>query len=187
MRRVIVSVNMTLDGYLSDPDGGLDWHFPFWNEEMSACAAGQLACMDTIVIGRVTYQAMAAYWPAAPRSGFADMMNNHAKVVFSGTLQQADWQNTRVARWIQPEISRLKASPGKDIIVYGSSSIVRKLTQLDLVDEYRIWMHPVAIGQGTALFNCLPATIDLKLIRTKTFGTGVIVLYYQPCRKEGQR
>ncbi len=180
MRKVIVSMNVTLDGFLSDPHGGLDWHFSFWNEEMSACATEQLSNMDTIMIGRVTYETMAGYWPTAPRGCLTDLMNNHSKVVVSRTLPVAGWTNTRVVKSAGAEISSLQSCKGKDIIVYGSSTLVSTLMQLGLIDEYRIWVHPVVIGSGVSLFGDQAKQMNLRLLRSKTFGTGVILLYYQP-------
>lgn len=178
MRRVIVSMNVTLDGFVSGPLGELDWHFPLWNEDMSNSACEQLRTMDTILMGRITYQSMAAYWSAAPSGPLYDMMNSCSKVVFSSSLQTPHWNNSRiVGEDAAREVSRLKQSTGKNIIVYGSRSIVACLKKAGLIDEYRIWVHPVVIGQGKPLFN-LYDQIDLTLLRTKTFSSGVVVLYY---------
>lgn len=172
-------MNVTLDGFLSGPRGELDWHFPLWTEEMAQSACEQLSTMDTILMGRITYQSMACYWPKAPASDFGDMMNRLNKVVFSSTMQQAAWNNTRIVREnTAVEVTRLKNQPGKNIIVYGSRSIVACLKEAGLIDEYRIWVHPVVIGSGKSLFN-LHDRVKLTLLRTKTFGSGVIVLYYQ--------
>ena len=180
MRKVIVSMNVTLDGFVSGPGGELDWHFPLWNEEMSRCACEQLLTMDTILVGRITYQSMARHWPTATPSPFGDLMNRLNKVVFSSTLHQPGWNNTRVvAQEAALEVARLKSMPGKNMVVYGSGSIVACLKAAGLVDEYRIWVHPVVIGKGKPLFS-INDQIDLTLLRTKTFGSGVIVLYYQP-------
>lgn len=172
-------MNVTLDGFLSGPRGELDWHFPLWTEEMAQSACDQLSTMDTILMGRITYQTMAPYWPKAPAGNFGDMMNRLNKVVFSSTMQQAAWNNTRIVREnTAVEVARLKKQPGKNIIVYGSRSIVACLKEAGLIDEYRIWVHPVVIGNGNALFD-LHDRMNLTLLRTKTFGSGVILLYYQ--------
>ena len=173
-------MNVTLDGFFSGPRGELDWHFPLWNEEMSQSAYEQLSTMDTILLGRVTYQAMSCYWPKAPASDFGNMMNRLDKLVFSSTLHHAAWNNTRLVREeVTTEVARLKTQPGKNIILYGSGSIAACLKKAGLIDEYRIWVHPVVIGNGKALFN-LHDRMNLTLLRTKTFGSGVILLYYQP-------
>ena len=180
MRRVIVSMNVTLDNFVSGPQGELDWHFPLWNEEMSRCACEQLLTMDTILLGRVTYQSMAGYWPTAAPGSFAGMMNKMNKVVFSSSLQRVNWNNSRVAAEdAAREVARLKRLPGKNMIVYGSRSVVACLKDACLIDEYRIWVHPVVIGKGKTLFD-MNDHMNLTLLRTKTFGSGVVVLYYQP-------
>lgn len=189
MRKVIVSMNVTLDGFMAGRNCELDWHFNYWNEEMAEHACKQLSKTDTILLGRVTYQAMARYWPyqamnlSFPREhiAFADMMNNYHKIVFSRTLKTAIWNNSRlVKRNLNTEILRLKQQQGKDIIVYGSGSIVSTLMRLDLVDEYELWVHPVLLGEGKALFKGLQGQHGLQLLKTKAFSSGVIILYYRP-------
>ena len=189
MRKVIVSMNVTLDGFMSGATGELDWHFNYWNEEMADHAGRQLSKSDTILLGRVTYQAMAQYWPyqavnmSFPRENvvFAEMMNNYHKIVFSRTLKEATWHNSRVVNTnLRTEILRLKQQPGRDMIVYGSGSIVSRLLQLGLVDEYELLVHPVVLSKGKALFKGLQSGRALELFDTKTFSSGVIVLYYRP-------
>jgi len=181
MRKLVVSMNVTLDGFLAGPNGELNWHFPLWNGEMAGCAETQLRTMDTILVGRITYETMAAYWPRAPRGDFANMMNGYTKIVFSKTLKKVEWVNSvLMSENIEAEVSALKAQAGKGIIIYGSASIVRTLMKLGLIDEYRIWMHPVFIGKGKTLFKELHQNITLQLIRTKRFGSGVMLLYYVP-------
>jgi dihydrofolate reductase len=188
MRRVIVSMNVTLDGFMAGAKGELDWHFPLWNKEMSSYACEQLHDVDTILLGRVSYQTMARYWPYAAfyLTGtsddieFAHMMNNHNKIVFSKTLEKVEWNNSRLIRDnIQEEISLLKQQRGKDMIIYGSGSIVQTFTRLGLIDEYRIWMHPVVITRGKSLFKSVRNNLNLKLTQTRTFSSGVVLLHYQ--------
>jgi len=180
-------MNVTLDGFMAGPQGELDWHFPLWNEEMSAFAVEQLSMMDSILLGRITYQAMAGYWPregarehcGAKAVSLASLMNGHTKIVFSKTLTTIPWQNTRVIRRnMAQEVSRLKQEPGLDMIVYGSGSIISKLMRLDLIDEYVLWVHPVVLGRGRSLFKEFPSKHLLQLLKTKTFSTGVVILYY---------
>lgn len=175
---------------MAGPDGELDWHFQTWNEEIAKAVSEQLSNSDTILLGRVTYNAMASYWSSrpidmqAPREDidFAEMMNNHTKIVFSRTLPAVGWNNTRLASGdIMEEITTLKQQEGKDIIIYGSGEIVAALTELGLIDEYRIWVHPVAIGRGRPLFSGLYTNLTLKLLKIRTFSSGVILLYYHHC------
>lgn len=192
MRKVIVSMNVTLDGFMAGSKGELDWHFPLWNDDMLKCAIDQLRGMDTILLGRITYQAMADYWPYATvtfegtqdEMEFARMMNDYNKVVFSRTLASAAWKNTKLAKRIKAEeIIQMKKQSGKDIVLYGSGSIVRALIKHDLIDEFWIWVHPVMIGEGMPFFETVNDHVTLKLMKTKTFNSGVIILYYQSIGK----
>ncbi len=187
MRKVIVSMNITLDGFMAGPDAGLNWHFSYWNEEMARVAGEQLHNADTLLLGRITYEAMAGYWPSVVAGGcprediaFADMMNNHLKVVFSKTLKEAKWNNARlVAGNARKEILKLKQAPGKDMLVYGSGILVNRLMRLDLVDEYIFWVHPVVIGKGYRFFKDPRLLPRLRLLNTKALHSGVIMLHYR--------
>lgn len=188
MRKLIVSMNTTLDGFLSGPDCELDWHFQTWTEEMAELASMELSKADTIVLGRVTYMAMAQYWPftaidpSYPRSGieFAEMINGYTKIVFSRTLQKADWNNSRLLNGnIKEEMTQLKQQPGKDLILYGSSSLVTSLIRSDLVDEYQVWVHPVILGKGKPFFGGLKDHLPMELFKTRTFRSGVVTLYFK--------
>jgi dihydrofolate reductase len=188
MRKIIVSVNVTLDGYMAGENGELDWHFPLWNEEMSEYAYEQLCMADTVLLGRQTYEAMAAYYPYLEKSlvairsdiAFARHMNDYQKIIFSRTLKTVEWKNARLAqKSLAEEIRQLKSQPGLDIIIYGSASIVAKLIQLDLIDEYVLWVHPVLLGNGKSLFKNINQQHSLNLLHTRVFDSGVIILYYQ--------
>lgn len=173
---------------MAGPNGELDWHIPYWDEEMSRVSSEQLGNADTILLGRVTYTAMARYWPAqqagpyAARGDvdFADMMNSYTKVVFSQTLTNvSNWSNSQLAnRSIALEVNRLKQQPGKNIMVYGSGSLVTALIRKNLVDEYHIWLYPVLIEQGRPLFENLRDRLSLKPFQTKAFGNGVVLMQY---------
>lgn len=192
MRKVILSTNITLDGFMAGSNGELDWHFQNWNEEMEKYAYEQLSTMDTILVGRVTYQLMANYWPSAATNPagtkrgieFADMMNNYPKIVFSRTLEKVAWKNSRLVKEnIAEEISNLKQQPGKDMIMWGGVGIVSTFTQLGLIDEYRIWVAPVVLGSGMSLCKGIKHRLDMKLLKTKTFSNGVVLLCYEPAKK----
>jgi dihydrofolate reductase len=189
MRKVIASMNVTLDGCISGMNGELDWHFPLWNEEMSFHICDQLSHMDTILLGRVSYQQMAGYWPDAQTNPlntdkeleFAHMMNTYPKIVFSTTLQKPSWNNTTLIRAnIKEEILQMKKLAGRDMIIYGSGSIVKTFIQQGLIDELQIWVHPVVIQNGMPMFKNITQNIHLKLISTRTFTSGVVILYYRP-------
>src|ERR1044072_2139724 len=187
MRKVIVSMNVTLDGFMAAKDCGLDWHFRSWNEEMARATAEQLGRADTILLGRVTYRGMAPYWNSDPVNmirpredlDFASMLNSYPKVVFSKSMTSVTWHNARLAkRGIGEEVQELKHRKGKDMIVYGSGKIVTALTKLGLVDEFRMWVHPVVLGCGKPVFKELADMLDLHLIKTEIFSSGVVILCY---------
>lgn len=193
-------MNVTLDGFMAGPNCELNWHFQRWTLDMAEHIGDQLSKADTILLGRITYNAMARYWPAIAASvsiarediAFAEMMNNHTKIVFSKTLKQSDitttgWGNSKLAKKnISEEIGRLKKShhpPEKDLIVFGSGQLVNSLMQSGLIDEYQLWIHPVVLGKGKSMFKPTllreNEMLKMKLIKTKTFSSGVILLSYE--------
>ena len=180
-------MNMTLDGFIAGSNCELDWHFQLWNEEMLHSLADQLSNADTILLGRITYTAMAQYWassvtdPFFPREdiAFADMMNSYPKIVFSKTLKKAEWNNSKLIDGnIEYEVAQLKHQQGKNMITYGSSKLVSTLTDMRLVDEYQVWIHPVVLGRGKTLFGELGEKLNMKLLKTETFRSGVVLLKY---------
>lgn len=181
-------MNVTLDGFMSGPNCELDWHFQSWTEDMSDSLCEQLSKADTILLGRITYNAMAKYWQskmidtsfARKDIAFAEMMNRYKKIVFSKTLTAPDWYNSKlIRRNFGKEILKLKQLPGKDMIVYGSGLLVSALMQSRLIDEYVLWVHPVILGKGKLLFKGLHDNLFLRLRRTKKFSSGVVGLYYE--------
>jgi dihydrofolate reductase len=182
MRKVIVSEMVSLDGYFARPDGGLDWHVV--DDEFNAFARKQLDEMDTLLFGRVTYEGMASYWPTEAAMTddpeVAAAMNRLPKIVFSRTLKTVDWSNSRLARDdLAKEITRLKAQPGKDMVLFGSGEIVSGLTRLCLIDEYRLFVCPAVLGSGKSLFAGLNDTLNLELLKAQPFTSGVVLLYYR--------
>ena len=192
MRKVILSNSVTLDGFFEGPNKELDWHIV--DEEAKEYAKDLLSNVDTLLFGRVTYQLMADYWPAAatnpstPKSDLeiADKMNNLPKIVFSKTLQEVKWNNSRLVKEnIAEEISKMKQQPGKDMVIFGSGTIVSTFMQHGLIDEYRIIVNRIVLGNGKPLFKGINDKQNLKLLKTRVFGSGVVILYYQPMGKEG--
>ena len=188
MRKLIVSMNVTMDGFMAGAHCELDWHFDYWDAEMAAALSNQLYGSDTILLGRITYQAMAGYWPAKALNpgcagedlAFAHMMNNYRKIVFSNTLTKTDWHNSTIINGnIAEETARLKQDKGKDIIVYGSGDIVAALVGAGLIDEYRLWIHPLILGKGRRLFRDLQDQIRMRLVSIKAFDSGVAILCYR--------
>jgi dihydrofolate reductase len=185
MRRIIVSMNITVDGFMAGPYGELDWQVNNWTSEMARLLGEQLSRADTILLGRNTYAAMAAYWPAAGCSfnlsrddiAYATLMNDYPKIVCSTTLKNARWHNSRIIKTdICAAITNLKKQPGKDIIIYGSRTLVQYLSQQKLIDEYLLWVYPITLGKGISLFT---KAEPLKLLDMKQFSSGgVVVLNY---------
>ena len=185
-------MNVTLDGFLSGPHCELDWHFQHWTSKMAEALTMQLACADTILLGRATYTAMAEYWPAKALAlscsredlAFAEMMNRYAKVVVSKSPIATTWRNTRVLNGnLEAGIRLLKKMRGRDIIVYGSGRLASALLELGLVDEYQLWLHPVAIGAGKPLFGSMHPAQQLQLMKAQIFSSGVVLLSYR-CKQE---
>ena len=173
---------------MAGPNCELDWHFNFWNEEMAGFACDQLKMADAILLGRITYNAMAKYWGSVSMDSsysradiaFADMMNNHHKIVFSRTLEKPEWNNSRlINREINDEVRKLKNETGKNMIIYGSGTIVNALTRASLIDDYLFWVHPVVLGRGKTIFKNSSIWPSLNLFKTRIFSTGVIVLHYK--------
>jgi dihydrofolate reductase len=188
MRKVIVSNYVSLDGFIEGPNREIDWFV--WDEEMAKYAIDLLESMDTILFGRVTYELMASYWPTATDQDpiITDAMNNLPKIVFSKTLEKAEWKNSRLVREvISGEILRMKQQPGKNMVIFGSASIVSTFTQLGLIDEYRLIVNPVVLGGGTPLFKGLNDKLNMKVIKTKRFNNGAVLLCYQPDKRDDSR
>jgi dihydrofolate reductase len=170
------------DGYHADPGQALDWHNV--DQEFSQFAVAQLREAGTLVFGRVTHQGMAAFWPtpAGDKSGpqVAKAMNTTPKIVISRTLPQATWAGTQIiSNHAEQELAKLKQQPGKDIMIPGSSTLTAGLLQTSLLDELRIMVNPVIPGQGSPLFAGAART-SLKLLNTRQFTSGNVLLYYQP-------
>lgn len=193
MRKVILSTNVTLDGFMAGPHGELDWHFSHWNDEMEAYIVEQGKAIDTILVGRGAYESMAIHWPSVAANPtarrkdieFADWMNSIPKIVFSKTLKKAEWSNTRIVHEkISEEIAKIKRKPGKDMIMWGGVGIVNTFIKLGLIDEYQIWIAPVVLGNGKSLFNNIHDRRNMKLVKTKSFSNGVVILYYNLNKQE---
>jgi dihydrofolate reductase len=181
MRRVFLQMMVSLDGYIEGPKKELDWHV--WDDEMEKFGHEMLESIDTILLGRITYQLFADYWPSA-KDSITPQMNNLPKIVFSRSLKRADWQNTRIiSENVTEEISKLKHQSGKDLAIFGSSNLALTLLQNNLIDEYRIVVNPVILGNGKPLFEGLNNRFNLKLQKTKTFGNGNVLLQYEPDSK----
>ncbi len=186
MRKVTVFNFVTLNGYYKGPKGDISWHRH--GAEENEYAAGNLKSGSTLLFGRVTYEMMASYWPTpiALKNDpiVAEGMNTAEKIVFSRTLKKAEWNNTRLVKDnIVDEIKNMKQQSGKDMTLLGSGSIVTQFAEQGLIDEYQFMVDPVVLGDGTPIFKGIKHKLDLKLIRTRTFKSGVALLCYEPAEK----
>lgn len=177
MRRVIVSNLMSLDGYFERPNKEFDWFVP--DEDFLDYAKKLLRSVDTILFGRVTYLHMAAYWPKAAPDEIAGKMNSLPKVVFSRTLEKADWNNSRLVRTdAAGEVAKRKEAPGGDMVIFGSAELASSLLQAGQIDEYRVILDPVLLGAGNSLFPNIKKKLKLRLLGTETLRSGVVILSY---------
>jgi dihydrofolate reductase len=177
---------VTLDGFFEGPNHDISWHNV--DGEFNEFAIEQLNSIGTLVFGRVTYEGMASYWPTSSAIEddpiIANLMNTLPKIVFSHTLQKAEWNNTGLIKDnIAEEVLKLKQQSGKDLALFGSANLMASLMTLDMIDEYRILVNPVVLGSGTPLFKGGHQKINLKLIKTRTFRSGNVLLCYEPERK----
>jgi len=182
MRNIFMFMMVTLDGFFEGPNHEIDWHNV--DEEFNEFAINQLHELDTLLFGRATYEGMASFWPTpfAKENDpiVADLMNTTTKIVFSTTLAQAEWENSRLVKdHVAEEISQLKQQPGKDIAIFGSSDLAVSLMRMGLLDELRIMVNPVVLGSGKMLFAGMNEKANLKLLGTKVFRSGNVLLRYQ--------
>jgi dihydrofolate reductase len=184
MRKIVVFNNVTLDGYYTGLDGDMSWahkYDPEWMEFTNDNAKGGGA---VLAFGRKTYDMMAGYWPTPMAMQnmptVAEAMNKQPKLVFSRTMNEAKWNNTRLLKGdLATEVSKIKSEPGDDLVMMGSGNLISQLAQLKLIDEYQIALTPVVIGKGKSMFDGVDKT-NLKLTKSRAFGNGTVVLWYQP-------
>jgi dihydrofolate reductase len=185
MTRVVLQMGVTLDGYVAGPGGEGDWGLPAEDPDVRAWKVASLSKVGTHIMGRVTYEQMAAYWPAATGE-YAESMNKLPKVVFSRTLPAAEWDGSRIARGdLAEEIAALKSESGGEIMAHGGAAFVQALSRLGLIDEYRLVILPVALGSGLPLFKDLAKPLRVDLAEAKTFPDGTVIHVYQPITTRG--
>jgi dihydrofolate reductase len=178
-------MGVTVDGYVAGPGGEGDWGLPPEHPDVRAWKVASLRQVATHIMGRVTYEQMAAHWPTAT-GDYAAFMNNLPKVVFSKTLPAAGWADTRIARGdLTAEIAALTSEPGGDIMAHGGATFVQALSGAGLIDEYRLVILPVALGHGLPLFKDLERPLRLDLAEAKSFPDGTVIHVYRPIRATG--
>jgi len=181
MRKIIASIYSTLDGVIERP-GEDGWSIPYFGPDAAEYATEQLFGCAALLLGRVTYEGFAAAWPnmEAETGDFGARMNSMPKYVVSNTLEKADWTNTTVLSGdIKEQVGELKAQQGQDLLVYGSGRLTNELIRLGLLDELRLWIHPVVTGHGRRMFP-EGSTAKFGLAGTRTLSTGVVIATYTP-------
>ncbi|HEX9036525.1 MAG TPA: dihydrofolate reductase family protein [Ktedonobacterales bacterium] len=188
MRKLVVSEFLSLDGVMEDPGGAEGsahggWSMPYWHEEIGQVKFDELVAADALLLGRITYEGFAAAWPGrTDEAGFADRMNGIAKYVVSTTLHDAAWSNSHIIRDdVAGQIAALKAQEGQDILVAGSGLLTQTLIANNLVDEFRLLVYPIALGEGKRLFGA-GAYAPLSLIEGRAIPNGVMLLRYAPAK-----
>lgn len=184
MRKILAFDNLSLDGMFADAEGGLAW-VRHDGDELTEYVKRSRGNIDTYLFGKSTYQMFASFWPTpagkAANPYFAKLLSEGQKIVFSRTLEKADWENTVIEPAADANtIGRLKASKGGDCLIFGSGRLVRDLTQQGLIDEYQLVINPVILGGGGPLFSPLPRHIRLQLLEAKPFKNGTVLLRYRP-------
>jgi dihydrofolate reductase len=186
MPKLVVFNHVSLDGYFVDQNNDMSWaKADHQDPEWDAFVAGNASGGGVLVFGRVTYDLMASFWPTSfameSMPAIAERMNNLPKVVFSRTLENASWNNTRLLKGdLSTEVRRLKEEPGEGLVILGSGSIVSQLAPDGLIDEYQFVVNPIILGKGRTLFEGVADKLKLNLTKTRAFANGNVFLCYQP-------
>jgi dihydrofolate reductase len=185
MRKLQLQVQMTVDGFIGGPNGEMDWTTRAWTDDINQYVTGIVQSIDTIVLGRKLAEGFIPYWANVardmdhPENAAGRIFTNTRKVVFSKTLERSEWENTALAKGdLADEINALKNQPGKDIIAYGGANFVSALINRALIDEFHLFINPVAIGSGLTIFNQLEGNQNLALVNSVAFNCGIVLLHY---------
>lgn len=192
MRKIKLQMQTSIDGFVCGPNGEMDWTVWNWDEELKNYVREIMASADSFIIGRVLYEGMSMYWPAAETNpetseenrAAARAFNSMPKHVFSKTLTTADWNNAIIESGDLAEtINVLKNQEGGDIMLYGGVSMVSSFIQNNLIDEYHLFINPTAIGKGKSIFGDLTEKFGLQLVKSTAFSCGIVVLHYAPAKQ----
>ncbi|MFC4118637.1 dihydrofolate reductase family protein [Nonomuraea zeae] len=183
MRKIIFWVHTSIDGHIDGPQGEFDW--PVMGDELSAYSETLTERVDTFLYGRGVWEGMAAFWPTAESVSdhphvlrFTPIWRSTPKIVFSTTLKDADWGTTVLGKNLAEDVAELKRQPGKDLLLTGGSALAAALTELGLIDEYHIAVHPVVLGGGRPLFAARADRLGLRLVESRTCDSQVVVMRY---------
>jgi dihydrofolate reductase len=186
MRKLVAVELVSLDGVMESPE---EWAFPYSNDEMEEANAAGMAASDAMLLGRVTYEGLASFWPNQPGgTPMVDYINGVPKYVVSEALKEPlGWNNSTLIRGSEfaEAVAELRLQPGKDITIIGSGALVRSLLRDGLLDELRLMVHPVVLGGGKRLFEDGEDRKGLELVDSRTFATGVVYLAYRPVGEQG--
>jgi dihydrofolate reductase len=187
MSRIVAAEYVTADGVMQDPGGVGEierggWSNPYWNDELAKFQAELLFASDALLLGRITYEGFAAAWPEMEddEDEFASRMNTMPKYVASRTLTNTEWNATIIMGEVSEAVAKLKERPDQNLLLYGSSALLNTLLQHDLIDQYRLMIHPVVLGQGKRLFGDASEAKPLRLVDVSTTSTGVMIADYEP-------
>ncbi|HUY73203.1 MAG TPA: dihydrofolate reductase family protein [Candidatus Dormibacteraeota bacterium] len=180
--RLVATEYLWLDGVFEEPGR---WSFPFFSEQAAQFKWTELQASDALLLGRKTYQGFAAAWPTMTGTGdFGEKMNGIPKYVVSTTLDRVEWSGSKLIKGdVVGEVGKLKQEPGNDLLLSGSAQLFNALMEADLIDLYRLMVHSIVIGGGARLFSDAGLKKTLELTDTKVFGSGIVVLEYQPAKK----
>jgi dihydrofolate reductase len=182
MRRLIMQLELTLDGFYAGPNEEFDWFS--LDQDLWKMRVDQFSTIDTVLLGRKNYVGFGSYWPRVVNSPasteidikFSRWLDEIPKIVLSRTLKKAEWKNSRLVKDnLAEEVAKLKKQPGKDILIMSSSSIAQECMKHDLIDEYWLDIHPVALGKGLPLFK---EKVNLNLLNSRVFDSGKVFLHY---------
>jgi dihydrofolate reductase len=186
LRKIIVTEFITLDGIIEAPGGNetahphRGWQRPYSSSEVEKYKIYELSSVDTLLLGKNTYEMFATYWPGQTGEGFADRINQMPKYVVSQSLEKAEWNNSHLLRDVAKDVAALKQSDGGDILVYGSATLVKALIHHDLTDELRLIVYPLLIGGGLRIFDDNRELKKFELKQSRAVDNGVLILEYQP-------
>lgn len=192
MRKIKLQMQVSLDGFVCGLDGEMDWTTYQWDDELKNYVKELMAPADSFIIGRILYEGMSMYWPAAETNPDTDedtrvvakTFNSMPKHIFSKTLVNAEWNNAIIESGDLVEtINTLKNQEGGDIMLYGGVSLVSSFIQNNLIDEYHLFVNPTAIGKGKSIFGNLTGNFGLQLVNSAAFSCGIVVLHYAPAKQ----
>lgn len=193
MRKIVVFNLISIDGYFAGEDGNIDWHNA--DDEFNKFGVEQTASFDTIIFGKTTYQLFESFWPGVVNNPkfseddqkIAQIIDDQEKIVFSKSLQEVTWKNSKLYHDIDPEeVKKWKEADGKDMVIFGSGTIVQQFANLGLIDEYRMLVNPIILGKGKPMFKGVEMQ-KLKLLNTRTFGNGNVLLSYLPAGRQASQ